>query len=503
MGSLLLCLVKMKYILNSYYILRHDVSRTFILGGRNGRKSNGIPVDVNWISMIHPAYAMMLSFFSTPITLDGASESIANFFSFPQNQVIDFLKQMIGAKECWSTKMAGFDSGFPKNLIISEQEQPNHLIKYSPSDFSFSNLDSKSRRTQSAPLSIVWMPNNNCYTSCEYCYADRKHHHCIFSLDNIKRFVKDAASSGVTEIMLTGGDFFENPHWKEILCILKKEGYNVDMISTKKPLTCAELLTFREYGVRLQFSFDTTSEDIAKKLLNVKEGYSTRIKDSIKTTDELKLDFQVATVLTNINDTIENLDALYSFLSTLKFIRHWEIRVAFRSLYSKADFDTIKSTREQIDKISTWIEEKKKVSPIDILWSPDDDDKYQKAKGGSKYFEGPICAANMSNMIVLPDGTATICEQLYWNPKFVIGNVFTETICDIWNSDKAIKLWKRQQQTIDEKSPCRKCKDFQDCFDNGNRCFANIIKAYGNENSDYPDPRCNLAPKFIKDITHE
>ena len=493
----------MKYVLNSYYIIRHDACRTFILGGRNGRVSNGVSVDANWTSMIHPAYAMMLSFFSYPVELERAAESIADFFSINKKSTTEFLTTIIEAKECWHTSMAGFDRGFPKNLIIPEQIQCNPLIRYSPHDFKFTSLNSKSRRMIHSPLSIVWMPNNNCYTACEYCYADRKHHDCIFSREKMESFIKDAAKSGVSEIMISGGDFFENPHWTDILDVLKKEGYNIDMISTKKPLSCREISVFKEYGIRLQLSIDTASESVAQKLLHVKNGYVSRIKETLQMMDELGLDFQVATVLTKLNDRTEDLDVLLAFLSKLNNLRHWEIRVAFRSLYSKTDFDKIKSTRTQINKVACWIKCKQKESSLRILWSPDDDDKYKKAKGGSKNFEGPICAANMTNMIVLPDGTATVCEQLYWNPEFVIGNVFNDSICDIWNSDKALQLWKRQQNTISEKSPCRKCEDFDECFENGNRCFANIIKAYGRENSDYPDPRCHLAPMFINSITYE
>ena len=493
----------MKYVLNGYYILRHDESRTFILGGRNGRLSNGIPIDTNWISIIHPAYAMMLSFFSRPIDLDDAAESIADFFSFPKTSIMDFLTMIIEAKECWHTSLAGFDSGFPKNLIIPEQISRCQLVNYTPENFKFSELNFKSRRMLSAPLSIVWMPNNNCYTACEYCYADRRHHNCIFLPDKIENFVKDAMRSGVVEIMLTGGDFFENPHWVEILSILQKYGYNVDMISTKKNLSYTELVTFKRFGTRLQISLDTTDETVSTKLLHVKADYIMRIRRTLQMADELGLDFQVTTVLTNMNDSLGNLEALLTFLSTFKNIRHWEIRVAFRSLYTKTEFSKIKSSRKQINIVADWIECKQKDSPIKILWSPDDDDKYKKAKGGSKNFEGPVCAANMTNMVVLPDGTATICEQLYWNPEFVIGNVFANSICSIWNSEKALYLWKRQQHTISDKSPCSKCKDFKECFENGNRCYANILKAYGEQNSDFPDPRCYLAPIFKNSITHE
>lgn len=224
----------MKYILNHYYTLRHDLNRTFILGGRNGRKNNGIPVDANWKSIIHPAYAMMLSFFSEPVELDDAVAKISDFFSLPKCQIAEFVSNIITAEECWHTTMGGFDSGFPKGLIIPAQINNRYRDHYLPENFKFGELDFESRRMLYAPLSIVWMPNNNCYTSCEYCYADRKHHNYMFSMDMIEAFVKDAANSGVVEIMLTGGDFFENRHWKDILSVLKKEGYNIDMISTKK-----------------------------------------------------------------------------------------------------------------------------------------------------------------------------------------------------------------------------------------------------------------------------
>ena len=271
---------------------------------------------------------------------------------------------MIEAKECWHTSLAGFESGFPKNLIIPEQVQTNQIIKYSPKDFKFVELNSNQRRMFTAPLSIVWMPNNNCYTSCEYCYADRKHHQYVFSIEKIERFIKDAKASGVAEIMLTGGDFFENPHWRDILRVLKNYGYNIDMISTKKPLSYSDLSVIKSYGVRLQISFDTVNEDVAMKLLHTKDGYVMRVKKMLKMADDLDLDFQVATVLTNMNDHLENLESLLDFLSKLKNIRHWEIRVAFRSLYTNTDFCRLKSSRKQITDVAKWIEDKHKDSPI-------------------------------------------------------------------------------------------------------------------------------------------
>lgn len=493
----------MRYILNDYYTLRHDGRRTFILGGRNGKKPKGIPVDIDWKSIIHPAYAMMLSFFSKPVEVDTAISDIAEFFSLPKDKIADFVMHIINANECWHTTLSGFESGFPRKLIIPEGSHSDNKVEYKPEDFKFRKLDYETLRMLTSPLSIVWMPNNNCHTACEYCYADRSRHNHVFSLDKIEKFVRDAAHSGVVEIMLTGGDFFENPYWKEILEILRREGYNIELVSTKKPLSRIELEEFKKYGVRLQISIDTLSDNIAHKLLHVNPGYTSCIKEMLRNANDLGVDFQIATVLTNINDSIDNLEELYEFLKGLDRLRRWDVRIAFRSLYSKSDFDKIKSSRRSIEEVAAWVADRCDKSAFKISWSPDDDKKYKKAKGGSRNFEGAICSANMSNMMVLPDGNVTICEQLYWNPEFIIGNVFSDSISSIWTSAKALSLWKKRRDLINKASPCSSCKDFNDCFASGNRCFANILKAYGVENSDYPDPRCHLAPEFTNNITHE
>lgn len=106
-------------------------------------------------------------------------------------------------------------------------------------------------------------------------------------------------------------------------------------------------------------------------------------------------------------------------------------------------------------------------------------------------------------MVVLPDGMVTICEQLYWNSNFIIGNVKNSTLTEIWNSKKAIDLSLCSQSSIQNDSPCSTCKIFERCFRASNRCYVNIMKAYGIDNYDYPDPRCFWAPKFALDITHE
>lgn len=437
-----------KYILNHYYTLRHDQKRSYIMSQGDGFNKKPFPVNVGWMSRIHPAYAMMLSFFSEPIDLSIACSNIADFFQLPIDGIKDFICNLLSAEEPTYTTLDGSTSGFPINLIIEADKEFTPRIKYSPEEFKFEELDFKTTRMFLAPISIVFMPNNNCITDCIYCYADTKTKPTQMSFDQIKTFVREAKELKVRDVMITGGDFFMYRNWSELLHLLIEEGYAPDLISTKVPLSPKIIETFEQFNIRLQISVDSLSSSITQKVLHVNENYSRNMRQALKDINASSIRFQVATVLTNINDSIKNLEEVAHFLKDLDRLERWEIRVAFRSLYSKENFESIKSNRNQISTIEKWIELKQKNFPTEILWSPDDDVKYKKSVGGSAKFEGPICSANMSNMIILPDGAVSVCEQLYWNENFIIGDICKNTIKEVWSSSKAIGLWKRKQSSI-------------------------------------------------------
>ena len=62
-------------------------------------------------------------------------------------------------------------------------------------------------------------------------------------------------------------------------------------------------------------------------------------------------------------------------------------------------------------------------------------------------------------LFVLPDGKVTICEELYWHPKFIVGNILEQSLNDIWNSEAALNLYYLNQSKISDESPCKTCKN--------------------------------------------
>ncbi|MCR5312237.1 MAG: SPASM domain-containing protein [Bacteroidaceae bacterium] len=91
-------------------------------------------------------------------------------------------------------------------------------------------------------------------------------------------------------------------------------------------------------------------------------------------------------------------------------------------------------------------------------------------------------------------GKVSVCEQLYWHPQFIIGDLKTQSLTKICNLPKAKALFAFNKSDYVDSS-CSKCKALDFCNTNKRRCYVKTIKAYGTDNWNYPDPRCEFSPK--------
>ncbi len=92
-------------------------------------------------------------------------------------------------------------------------------------------------------------------------------------------------------------------------------------------------------------------------------------------------------------------------------------------------FRICKPTKAQITKVFNQIRPLlTQVSFPVILGKEVTDKNYQDTWGGSRCFKVSECSALTTHMFILPDGKVTVCEQLYWHPQFIIGNVTTQSL---------------------------------------------------------------------------
>jgi radical SAM protein with 4Fe4S-binding SPASM domain len=240
-----------------------------------------------------------------------------------------------------------------------------------------------------------------------------------------------------------------------------------------------------------------------KKTLSVENDYLLKVINGIKELDNSGLKYRINSVLTTCTAKREVMINLFRFIAELKNITDWRITPAVNSNWIEYEqFRKIKPGKKEIEMLYTFIEnEIVPCSTIPILLNRAAiNRKFHYCTTGSKDFKGVKCSALNSHFFILPDGKATICEQLYWSPRFITGDVSVNSISEVWNSPASEKLMNLKRTAIQDSSPCKMCNLFEPCFNAGNRCWVDIVKVYGRENWDYPDPRCAFAPPMMNDL---
>ncbi len=478
-------------IFNPSYGLKHDIKRTYLYTREN--PNDLVDINHEWLSVIHPMYAMLLALLSTPKTYDDAIEEISHFFDISKSTGKELLDKLYGQREPFHSKFDGVVSQFPKNILIPYNSNLK-FIEYEPEEFKYKEIDMITQRALDTPRTVVFMPTGRCSVQCLYCYADRRKH-SFMSFDQVKSFIADCKNNRIFSIFLTGGDLLLYPFWKELIEELRFNNFDTSFISSKTPGDEEDISFMKKNKIFLQFSLDSANITTLNKLIHARSEYLHEVEDYFTCLSKENVEFRVATVLTELNSSIEELKSLYSFISQFSSLKSWTIRCAMKSLYSNAAFNTVKLSSEQIEDIDNLLKQLKDKSFFEISYDLKPEDKYFKGENGSPSFKSARCSANYSNIMVLPDGKVTICEQLYWNPNYIIGDVTEQNLHEIWNSKKALSLSIRCREDLQPSNPCKTCDLLDKCNSFPNRCITDVIKAYGEENSDYPDPRCAKAPK--------
>ncbi|MCP4179981.1 MAG: radical SAM protein [bacterium] len=489
------------YLLNPDYNIRNDIKRSIIIANSDSQCEF---TNEDWISFIHPVQAMILSFFSNPITINNAVEELKEFLGIKQEEVLELVKPFIDNKKAIFTQYNGATFKFPKQIIVKYDKHLKVNYTYTPEEFTYNELDFESFRLMKCPAAITIMVTNQCVTNCIYCYADRtKNVSCSIPFERIQELIQESKRLKIKDIFVGGGEFFLYDKWYELLKELYKYGYENIFISTKVPIKEEDIIKLKQFPkMSFQFSFDSVTDKKLNRILDVSGNYVERMKKTLEMMDEHGISYHVTTILTKINSDKDDLLNMLKYLSTLKKIIKWDMRIAFRSLYSSTEFESIKLLENERIDVLNYIDDLNKQHKLNIEIDKSYLERgYFKAEKGSNSFQGAPCSANRSHMYILPDGNVTICEQMYWKERFIIGNILNNSIEEVWNSQESLKWVNLTKEDFREESACKNCEMLNECCNKyPNKCWADVLKAYGDENWDFPDPRCKKAPKFIYEI---
>jgi radical SAM protein with 4Fe4S-binding SPASM domain len=280
-------------------------------------------------------------------------------------------------------------------------------------------------------------------------------------------------------------------------------------LSTKIPLTKNDLKKIKDLGINdLQLSIDTAINKEAQIVNRVKiDNYSDKMFETLQYTDEIGLNIAVNVVTTKYNCTKSGIKLLLDKINKHNNIEKVTINPGETSLYcSEKNFIDFKNSLKEIESLENYVDEIRQNYKFSINIAGYEEIASHKKGFDEKaknFKERSICSGNISQFCILPDGQVTICEELYWNPRFIIGNIIENSISEIWKSEKALKLYNISQDEISVHSPCKTCAEFSLCRKCQGVCWSDVLTAYGNENWDFPASNCPYAPFPYHNIYHE
>ncbi len=492
-----------KLIFNPEYMLRHDKDKV-VLATKNSDVEPIYGAEDSFISVIHPIYAMMLSLFNGK-TFEDSITDIHNHFEIDKTLIRNTFTNLVDNDERKGVKFLGRTIFFPKKLIIPMSKEMD-VHKYKPEMFEYTELDVRLKRLN-IPLDLTFNVTSRCMTDCIYCYADRrKMIDCTIPLKRIYELIDEAKKLNLRNIDVIGGEFFLYKHWYEMLHKLKQNGFN-PFLSTKIALKEPMIKKLKTLDVKsIQISLDSMIKDSLLKAVQVKEKYFYNMQESFKLLEKYSIDVQVHTILSSATDSVEDIKSLEKFLMKFKNIIDWRIDYGEYSTYLGEDaFKSYKAAPNNVNLINQYIKQMNSKELFDFRVNEvefTENINAMSIKEKKEAFDDrALCSGNFYAMYILPNGKVTICEELYWNKHFILGDVTKQSIEEIWKSEEAKDIFYIKQENISPESPCRNCNMFDSCRSDPRQiCYRDTIKAYGYEKWDFPDIRCPKAPKIEKEM---
>jgi radical SAM protein with 4Fe4S-binding SPASM domain len=506
-----------KYMINPAYTIIPDQTRAVIANAKGfDIYKPGVVEDTSISWLFNPVYAVIFSFFDGSSQLSDTLKNIAVETGMPEDKIIDFVKpffyneERLGIKyefEKTDETIENKTFAIPKLFIIENINSTPRTDLHSKEEFYIKKelWDFDTFRL-SHPINLTLMLNNQCVTDCVYCYANKDHKvKNPLSTEKILSLIQEANNMGVLSFDTDGGEVMLHKDWDIIVSELLKYNF-VPLISTKVPLTEEQITRLKELGIkRIQISIDAWDATVLSKVLGVNETYFDKLKKTLQLLEKYEIKVAIKSVITKFNQDLKGIETLLNHLVEFSNIVTISVAPGECSLYKHGEggFVNYRTPLEEWHKISEFISKFAKDYTINIH-SQDcitNDIVFSSVEEKSKMFgTRSLCSGNMISLFILPDGQVTICEELYWSPKFILGDITQQSLMEIWNSEKATKLYNLSQSDLRPLSACKYCPDFLLCRSTLGVCWKFIYMAYGTEHWDLPDPRCPLAPPPVNEF---
>jgi MoaA/NifB/PqqE/SkfB family radical SAM enzyme len=421
---------------------------------------------------INPVEAIILAFFDGEKNINNITEEISYLLDCERKQAEAIVVNCL-------TKH--------NELIIKvSKNNKDRIVKYEPNEFVISKKKVDLITDQpKIPEVVMFIPTFSCALKCAYCYAPHEtKSHMAINFNIVNNFLAQMEEWKVPSLFLSGGEPFNYPSIRDLIinCVSRRIK---PIVPTKKPLD-PETMNFiiNNKIDEMQFSIDTLQKNICQLLIGRDENYLKALVNTIKFLINNGVRIYTNTVVTAYN--IKSLSSLVEKLVALG-VKQMTFSQYARSQYHHNDKLFCDSRELQI--LNGQINELKlKYPDVKLYFKYVKDHTLMNRNEKELFFKNiPVCTAGKMGMVILPDGSVTICENLYYQKELIIGDLKRESLKEIWFSQRRLDII-NQGDKILAAGKCGACTEAVSCYRRKGKCFVRALQAFGNIRM--PDPYC-------------
>ena len=433
---------------------------------------------------VHPVCAIILALLDGRRTREEVAEVIAQVFAFSPDAAAETTRLTLRKYERFLT-----DPG------LLGDRQP---VTYDPVEFVMPAPPSERLLPrETVPQYIWWRVTRYCNRRCKYCCVAARHAQeapdAELSLDRVREIFSEGADIGVRGVALSGGEPFIRPDMVEIIELLLRLRYEVD-VDTKFALSDVQIGRLADAGLPvIHVSLDSPNADTANYLVG-DDTFFQNVTRSIRSLIAHGIRVTITSVLTERN--VRELPLLVAFLADMgvgqltlnTFSRYYGqcryVKAFELSAESKAWLrEIVPALQESYDGRLTLI--------YDRNFNPEAATCNTEPAAESSPTLSLNCDQGIRILRMLPDGRVSRCDQWWHEEDVVFGDLRRQSIYEAWSSPELAEMIHPPRERF-RGTACESCGLFDACNSTG-RCIFSSHEAHGTVYA--PDSHCLLRAR--------
>lgn len=427
---------------------------------------------------IHPSHALFLSLCSGAHSMGAVVEAFATIYGMSEWDALSTAQGIV--------KEVGFA------LELRQSPAPvQELRRADPFQFLYNGddafLDMHSAVLLPVPVGLNVTLTFACNFECVYCYQDLSGTgRNRLDLKRALTLADEAADMGVIFFGLTGGEPTLFKGWIDLVDRILAHGMVPVMTSNgtaigRDPAIARHL---RVNGMeKITISLDTADPTLHEQVTQSKSSFAL-VVNAIRYLLDAGIDVTVKSVLTPL--TQPGVGSFIDFVAGLG-VREIGINYMEPGAKGSAANKLQNVTPAQLTETRRVVAEKQnQYGRACIIYPPH---QAECGDGDSKWYP---CGGLYMGMSIFPNGNTSICDKLPKVEEFTYGNIFEQSLRDIWTG---VRLAQIRARTVDRSRvdpECVRCAKLEQCRTS---CFVESFKATG----DYFAKNPHCGGPFAKD----